>query len=177
MKDLTYRYISERISLEDFSGFSRYQDVKRCYRKIAGEWVLRDIAFVEEWSEEDYRELVCLMNKTIGKGGKVIFVCKEKDLAGFGCLENELFGSKKEYLQLSFLYVSSQYRGLGIGRKIFLMLSESARELGGKKLYISAHSAEESQRFYRSLNCREAQEYDKKLFELEPCDVHMEYIL
>ena len=52
-----------------------------------------------------------------------------------------------------------------------------AREHGGKRLYISAHSAVETQAFYRGLGCIEAQEYSRKHVEKEPFDCQLEYPL
>ena len=45
------------------------------------------------------------------------------------------------------------------------------------KLYISAHSAVESQAFYKALGCVEAQVYNKEHVEKEPYDCQMECIL
>jgi len=50
-------------------------------------------------------------------------------------------------------------------------------ELGAEKLYISAHSSVESQAFYRSMGCAEAEEYNARHVELEPCDCQLEYLL
>lgn len=48
---------------------------------------------------------------------------------------------------------------------------------GGQKLYISAHSAVESQAFYRKMGCVEAEEYDPAHTAAEPCDCQLEYLL
>lgn len=52
-----------------------------------------------------------------------------------------------------------------------------AKENGAKKLYISSHSAIESQNFYKSLGCVEAKEYNKAHVENEPCDCQLEFVL
>ena len=36
-----------------FAGFVRRQQVKRCWRKESGRWVLKDIAFLDDWSPAD----------------------------------------------------------------------------------------------------------------------------
>ena len=46
-----------------------------------------------------------------------------------------------------------------------------------KKLYISAHSAVESQAFYKKMGCVEAEEYDPAHTAAEPCDCQLEYLL
>ena len=44
-------------------------------------------------------------------------------------------------------------------------------------LYISAHSAVESQAFYKKMGCVEAEEYDPAHTAAEPCDCQLEYLL
>lgn len=52
-----------------------------------------------------------------------------------------------------------------------------AKDQGASKLYISAHSAAESQRFYESMGCVEAVEYNEEHVKKEPCDCQLEYVL
>ena len=100
-----------------------------------------------------------------------------ESLAGFVSVENALFGRQKEYLQLSSIHVTFEGRGMGIGRKLFELAVNSARDMGAKKLYISAHSSIESQAFYKKLGCVEAVEYNEKLVAEEPCDCQLEFVL
>ena len=57
------------------------------------------------------------------------------------------------------------------------MACQGARQAGGEKLYLSAHSARETQAFYRRLGCVEAQEPQPDLVAEEPFDIQMEYVL
>lgn len=98
-------------------------------------------------------------------------------LAGFAAVTNEPFGPAEEYLQLSELNVSQPLRGQGIGRELFRLACEQARTRGAQKLYLSAHSAEETQAFYRAMGCVEAAWYHPELVALEPCDCQMEFLL
>lgn len=86
-------------------------------------------------------------------------------------------GSHNQYIWLDMLHVSFEYRHHGIGRKLFNLAVEAARELHASKMYISAHSSEESQAFYRAMGCVHAMEVIPELFEAEPYDVHMEFVL
>ena len=65
----------------------------------------------------------------------------------------------------------------GIGAALFPSARDWARAHGGRKLYISAHSAVESQAFYRKMGCVEAQEYNRKHGEAEPFDCQLECVL
>lgn len=58
--------------------------------------------------------------------------------------------------------------------KGFTNIKEWAKQKGAKKLYISAHSAVESQAFYKSMVCVEAEVYNQKHVEDEPYDCQLE---
>ena len=175
---LCLREIAEKeLSVSLFASFNRYQEVTRCWRKEDGKWILRDIAFTEQWDDGDYAYLVKCLRNTLCQGGAVCGAFADGALVGFASVENKPLGSHGQYLQLSSLHVSYGLRGMGIGRMLFARAAELANERGAKKLYISAHSAEESQAFYHAVGCHEAEEYDRTLHEKEPCDCQLEYIL
>lgn len=165
------------INLSMFSNFDRHQDVKNCWRKENGEWILKDISFTEEWGTEEYQYLVKCLHNTISTGGTVFGAFSESRLVGFASLENELFGHNNDYIQLSSIHITNGSRGSGIGKKLFHHVCDSARKTGARKLYISAHSSKESKAFYDALGCVEAVEYNEKLVEMEPFDCQMEYLL
>ena len=160
-----------------FGDFNRYQKVTRCYRKVHGDWVLKDTPFIEDWGPEEYAYLTKCLKNTVNTGGTVLGAFEKDSLVGFASLENEFFGTGSKYLQLSSLHVSYEKRGMGIGRQLLALIADHAKNCGAEKLYISAHSSEETQRFYRSLGCREAEEYNEKLTAEEPFDCQLEYTL
>ncbi len=69
-------------------------------------------------------------------------------------------GSNLQYMDLSSIHVSQDVRGQGIGKTLFSIAKRFAQENNAKKLYISAHSAVETQAFYRAMGCKEATEYN-----------------
>ena len=69
------------------------------------------------------------------------------------------------------------YRDRGIGGALFRLACQGARELGAERLYISAHSAQETMAAYRALGCVEAEEIYWPLARKEPCDVQLEFRL
>ena len=178
MSEIIYRKINENeLNTEIFSNFNRYQQVNKCWRKRNGKWILENIAFTEQWGKQEYEFLVECLKNTLNTGGAVTGAFIEEKLVGFTSVENKFFGSKNQYLQLSSIHVSYEIRGKGIGKKLFQMIAQEARNLQAKKLYISAHSSEESQAFYKAIGCIEAKEYNEKLVQAEPCDCQLEYIL
>lgn len=160
-----------------FAHFDRFQTVEKCWRKIDGQWLLKDVPFTEDWSPEDYRRLCAHLSKAAAEGGAVWGAFAESRLKGFACVEGQRIGSGGQYAVLAEMHVSRDFRRRGLGRALFLRAAASGRELGAEKLYISAMSAEESIAFYRGMGCTEAAEYDPRHVELEPCDCQMEYQL
>lgn len=178
MKTFNYKELeSAEIEISLFANFNRYQDVKKCWRKENGKWILKEIAFIEQWGSEDYEYLIECLQNTIKTGGKVFGAFDNNMLVGFASIENQFFGSQKEYLELSCIHTSYEYRGMGIGKKLFNLVCNKAKEMGAEKLYISAHSSQESQAFYKEMGCVEAVEYNAKLVDKEPCDCQLEYRL
>lgn len=167
----------EEIEVTLFKHFDRYQNVTKCWRKVEGGWVIKDIAFLEQWGEEDYKTLVSCLKNTVSTGGVVFGTFTDGCLKGFASVESGIFGSDKEYMDLSCIYVSTDQRGSGMGKLLFRLCADWAREHGAKKLYISAHSAVESQAFYKAMGCIEAVEYNKEHVEKEPCDCQLEFVL
>lgn len=173
--DIIYQHLSQQqIGPALFTGFDRWQNVTRCWRKEKGSWVLRDIAFIDDWNEEEYTYLYDCLKNTLNTGGDVIAALDGNRLLGFASVENQPFGPQDEYLQLSSLHVSNGMRGRGIGSHLFAMSCLSAAQRGAKKLYLSGHSAEETQAFYRAMGCVEAAWYHPQLVAAEPCDCQLE---
>lgn len=175
---MEYRTLSEKeISVELFKDFIRRQEVTKCWRKENNEWVIRDAPFIDDWSKEDYQFLVTCLKHTVATGGFVYAVFCEGALKGFVSVEAELFGGENKYLDLTSIHVSEDMRGRGIGAELFHAAKEWAGKKGARKLYISSHSAVESQAFYRKMGCTEAQWYDQKHVEAEPYDCQLECAL
>ena len=157
-----------------FSDFIRRQVVTKCWRKEDGEWKIKDVPFIDDWSEENYATLVSCLKNTILTGGFVYGAFSDNALKGFVSVEPTLFGGEQKYLDLSSIHVSEDMRGQGIGKVLFLAAKEWAKENGARKLYISAHSSVESQAFYKAMGCVEAEVYNRKHVEEEPCDCQLE---
>ena len=167
----------DEIDLALFHAFERHQIVNRCWRKENGEWRIRDIAFVEQWGSAEY-EVLCLdLKRTIQSGGAVSCALIDGKLKGFAAVSAGLFGKDQEYIDMPALHVSEESRGMGIGKELFRLVADWAREQGAAKLYISGHSAVETQAFYRAMGCVEATEYSEKHVAAEPCDCQLEYSL
>lgn len=167
----------DEINRELFSSFIRRQVVTDCWRREKGEWVIRPDPFIDDWSEADYAFLVECLKNTVSTGGVVYGAWVADRCKGFASVESALLGSRRQYADLSSIHVSEELRGAGIGKQLFLRAAGWAREHGAEKLYISAHSAAETQAFYRGIGCVDAEEFCWLHVEQEPYDCQLEYSL
>ena len=175
---IVYRNLcAEEISRELFKDFIRCQVVTKCWRREKGEWTIKDDPFIDDWSEEDYQVLVSCLKNTIQSGGFVYGAFDSGKLKGFVSVEPGLFGGIQNYLDLSSIHISQDMRNKGVGAELFLAAKGWAKEHGARKLYISAHSAVESQGFYKKMGCVEAEVYCQKHVDEEPYDCQLECVL
>lgn len=80
MNPITYRTLDvTEIYPELFEHFERFQEVTHCWRKENGKWLLKEIAFTEQWDEADYRSLCEKLKKTIERQG-VVFLPFQKEI-------------------------------------------------------------------------------------------------
>jgi len=167
----------EMVCLELFAGFQRRQEVNLCWRREGDAWVIRPDPFVDDWSAEEYAFLVSCLQDTLRMGGTVFGAFSEAQLKGFASVEARPQGSRGQYRDLTSLHVSRPCRRQGVGRQLFFLAARWALAQGGEKLYISGHSAVETQAFYRALGCQEAREPLAAHVEAEPFDCQLEYDL
>ena len=178
MEEIIYSELTpSNFHRNSLDSFIRHQEVKECWRIQNGMWVLIPHPFTEDWDLSELRELASEIEYRLTNGWSGFGAWQNRRLIGFGVLDERPLGSRNQYLDLVHFYVSEPYRGLGVGRRLFSMAAQKAREAGAEKLYISAHSSKESQKAYRRLGCKLAEEIDPVLAAKEPCDVQMEYLL
>ena len=172
---MKYRSLQEHeINRELFRDFIRRQIVTKCWRKEDGEWIIKDALFIDDWTEQDYKVLIQCLKHTVRTGGVVYGAFYEGKLKGFAAVLPEIFGGENKYIDLAAIHVSQDMRGTGIGTALFKEAKRWAKEKGAEKLYISAHSAVESQAFYKRMGCVEAKWYKKAHVEEEPFDCQLE---
>ena len=92
-------------------------------------------------------------------------------------MEGKPLGPGDIYRDLGSLHVSEDCRGRGMGRMLFEHAARWARMDGAKKLYISSHSAQETQAFYAAMGCVDTLWPSPEHVALEPFDCQLEYIL
>ena len=173
--DVTVRALTvEEIDRKLFCAFIRRQEVNLCLRCEGDSWGVRPDPFIDDWSEAEYAELIVCLKNTVLTGGGVWGAFSDGTLKGFASVEGGIFGETGRYMDLSCIHVSQDMRHSGIGCRLFDEAKRFARSRGAQKLYISAHSAVESQAFYEAMGCVDAQEIQRAHAEKEPFDRQLE---
>lgn len=172
----------KKLHHENFDGhlldeFRRHQTITECWRKVDGELKLTPNKFTEDWSVEKCREVAAGISYRLEKDLSAFGAFCGNRLVGFVTIEHEIFGMSAKYVNLEQFQVSQDFRGKGIGRKLFVLACSEAKNLGAQKFYISAHSSKESQAAYKALGCVLAVEINEKMAAEEPFDIQMEFVL
>ena len=174
LASIVYRRIEKGGPLDFLDGFDRRQTVTRSYQKENGVYVLKDFSFAYDWPMKKKRHIPAMILKpNMLAYGAYINDC----LVGFFALDRRKAGNGGEYLDLAYLQVDAAWRGKGIGRDLFRLAGEKARDLGAARLYISSNPAYESQMFYKAEGCEPARFIDPESARLEPFDIPLEKLL
>lgn len=168
---------AQTFKLDSLDKFVLNQVVRHCYRKCNGEYKLLPVEYVEDWDFSTKRKIAEKLIKEMSAGSVLLTALKDNEVIGFALITNVLFGRKKQYIDLAEFYVSKPFRRCGIGQKLFEHSCLQAKKSGGEKLYISAHSAEESISAYKKYGCTFAKEIDSVHAQNEPFDLQLEFDL
>ena len=81
---MVYREVkAEEIGKDFFRHFQRHQTVEQCWRKLDGVWTVRNISFVEDWTEEDYTKLRASLKDILAAGGVLYGAFLQDEIKGF----------------------------------------------------------------------------------------------
>ncbi|MGL4570521.1 MAG: GNAT family N-acetyltransferase [Clostridium sp.] len=114
---------------------------------------------------------------SLSMGGKAIGCFDNGRLVGYIVLNSDIFGDSSKYILLDQFFISKNYRNKGIGKRLFNICCELAREFRAEKIYICAGSSEDTIAFYFKLGCVEATEINEELYEMDRNDYQLEYTL
>ncbi|QNO14560.1 GNAT family N-acetyltransferase [Alkalicella caledoniensis] len=154
---------------------NRREIAEKIYLYIEGKLVLKERFYdIKGWHPQEVEKYIGVLNQIHERGGYIIGAFDGDIICGIAALDNVFFGQSKAYLNFDKLYVSYEYRGKGIGRKLMEICCQKAKELGAKKLYVSSSEFENTVNFYIGMGCTIVEEYIKEKQELEPEDIHLE---
>ena len=174
---LTFRELT-RNEIEEVWNIDRREVIDNIYYFENGTLVLKPKHYdMQGWPPGEADYYTPMLYECFDRGGWFCGAFDDDKLIGIAILDNKFIGRDKDQLQLKFLHISRDYRKLGLGKKLFQMAAEKARELGAKQMYISATPSENTINFYIQLGAVITKEPDPELFALEPEDIHFEYKL
>jgi predicted N-acetyltransferase YhbS len=166
----------ERHEIGGIWSIDRAEVVDRVYYRKGNELVLKpECHDVNGWSPGKPERDGPILLECFDRGGTFYGAFDGETLIGATVLESRFIGRQRDQLQLTFLHVSQRHRQSGVGCTLFNQAAARARELGARRLYISATPSENTVRFYLRRGCRVTDEVDPDLLELEPDDIHMEF--
>ena len=178
MKAITYSKLThENFTINSLNAFKRFQEVKETWRKIDNRSVLVKNEFKEDWDLNKLRRVAADILAAFDRGCIVYGAFYKQELIGFASLSDSFFGKTNQYIELTMLQVSAPFRRNGIGKELFRLVCNEAKNTKAQKIYISAHPSKESQMFYQKMGCTEAVEINRIIAQNEPFDVQMEYKL
>ncbi len=156
----------------------RREVIENVYYLREGKLILEPEHYdMQGWPPGEAENYTPLLLDCYDRGGMFWGAFENDKLVGVSILESKFIGSGRDMLQLKFLHVSRDCRKQGLGTQLFNIAVQKARELGAKKLYISATPSENTVNYYSRLGCVLATELDPELFALEPEDIHLEYVI
>ncbi len=153
------------------------QNVSRCWRFIDGIYKLTPVSYTEDWNLSQRRAVAKKIIDGVKCGSVAVLAVIGGEVVGFALIDGRLFGGENKYADLAELYVSKPFRRKGIGKRLFTLACIEAENFGAEKLYVSAHSAEESISAYKKYGCVSASAPDAAHIEKEPFDLQLEYPL
>lgn len=129
---------------------------------------------MQDWPPGEGEKYTPLLYECFDRGGWFCGAFEGNRLVGIAILDSKLIGKERDQLQLKFLHVSRDYRSKGLGKQLFELSQAKARDLGARRMYISATPSEHTVNFYLRLGAVVAAAPDRELFALEPEDIHLE---
>ena len=167
-----------RSDIEKLWLIDRSELIEAAYSVVDGALVRRSVHYdMKGWPPGEAEKYTPILEACHDRGGWFHGLFDGQKPIGAAVLEAQFIGKGNDRLQLKFLHVSSDYRGRGLGKQLFLLAAGEAHRRGARALYISATPSQHTIDFYLRLGCRLAAEPDPELFELEPEDLHLEYDL
>ena len=167
-----------REEIEKMWAIDRGEVIENIYYFQNGTLVLQPEHYdLQGWPPGEPGQYTPVLVDCFDRGGTFYGVFQNAELIGVAVLENKFIGKNKDQLQLKFLHISRTYRKQGLGKILFEKVVEKAQEKKVRKLYISATPSENTVNFYINIGCVVTQEIDQALFELEPEDIHLEYVI
>jgi len=168
----------ERNEIEKIRNLDRSEIIDQIYYYKNDELILVDEHHdISGWEPKNLEEIVSNLYFNYDRKATIYGAFEDTKMIGLVALDSEFIGKNNDTLLLDFLHVDKSYRKIGVGDTLFEMIAKKAKELGAKKLYISATPTKNTIQFYFNRGCELTEELNNKLYELEPEDIHLQFDL
>jgi GNAT superfamily N-acetyltransferase len=176
--DLEFRELT-RDEIDRIWTIDRREYIANIYRLVDGALQLQAHNFdVPGWPADTLAHMPPLLYTMYKRGARFFAAFDDRrgreQLAGVSVLDTLPRGERGDLLQLECMHVGRDYRGKGLGTRLFEQARSAARDLGAKGLYISATPSENTIRFYQARGATVLATPDPELFALEPEYIHRE---
>ncbi|PAW50788.1 GNAT family N-acetyltransferase [Pseudomonas moraviensis] len=171
---LIERELSEH-DLSLLAQIDRSERVEANYRLENGALILYPVHVdMRGWPEGEAEENALVLEKCLRRGGWLYGAFDGQALVAAVVVDNRVIHNQGLNMrQLTFLHISRDYRGQGLGAKLFALACEQGRRFGAEALYVSATESRNTVEFYQRQGCRLVDQPDPELFALEPRDIHL----
>jgi N-acetylglutamate synthase-like GNAT family acetyltransferase len=168
----------KRKEIEEIRFIDRSEIINQIYYYKNNKLILNNEYYnVTGWEPNNIERNINKLYELYDRGGSFFGLFQEERIVGVIVLECKFIGNDNDQLQVVFLHIDNNYRKKGYGKILMNQIKERAKELGAKKLYISATPSKNTVDFYVHLGCKLASEINADLYQLEPYDIHLEMIV
>ena len=165
----------ERDEIPKVWRIDRREYIANIYRLQDGKLVLEPHNFdVPGWAPGQEQSQTPRLQAVVDRGGEAWAVFDGEAVVAAAVIDVRAVGIQKDLIQLGWLHVSRDHRGMGLGAMLFDKGRDLARSQGAAGLYISATRSENTVNFYRGRGATLVSAPDPELFALEPVDIHFE---
>lgn len=159
--------------IEKFRELDRREVVTHIYYFRNGRLELEEeFHDVPLWTEKMQDGYIQTTENLAKRGGWVYGAFDGDLLVGMGTLDTIPSGRNEDLLNLAGLWVSKHYRGKGVASTLVDMIIKQAKNEEVAGLYVSATPSINTVGFYEGRGFVLADEVDKRLYEMEPEDIH-----
>ncbi len=156
----------------------RRERIEQMYSARGGRLVLRgEVHDMKGWPEGEAELYAPMLEQALREGGLGLGAFDGDRLIGAFVLAGVFMGDPADQLQLKFLHVGRDARRKGLGCRLWGLAVDEAMARGARRLYVSATPSRPTVEFYLHRGCHLAPDPDPALFDLEPEDIHLEYLL
>ncbi len=161
--------------LDRVDEIDRTEVIDHIYYMREGEMVLEEEHWeLKGWPTGHIPRIKENLRTCLQEGGAAWGAFDGDRLVGIAALDGRWYGRSGDTLDMYFLHVSNGYRHQGIGRRLFEITRDRAREMGARRLFVSGLPSENTIRFYMAMGCEIAEDVDPVLRQREPDDIHMD---